>query len=127
MAVHDEPRAPLESATAVVLCENALLGEGLAARLRDIGVAAVVVTSPNNETVAAALQVHPDVVIAELCDERRVQVSALAPQPRVVDIASVVGRGCPESADLVRFDAIWAALCDESAHKAPAAPTKAAR
>lgn len=105
---HEDP--PRRAASVVVLCEHALLGEGLAARLTDIGFLARVVLRFDVAAVATALATLPDVVIAEGTQGCREQVAALTPRSRIVDIGNVVGRGYPTAEDRVSFETILGAL-----------------
>lgn len=110
MSQQAEARPDAAGARAVVVCEHVLLGEGLAARLRDSGVSATVVAHADADLVTQALARHPEVVITECSAACRAKVRTLCPDATVIDIGNVIGRGCPDAADLVRFDAIWAAL-----------------
>lgn len=97
----------------LVIYVHGLLGEGIAAHLRDHGFHAVVVDCRDLPAVAGALAQRPSVVIAETTtSECHDVIKSISPGSRVVDVSQVIGRGCPQAASVVRFDAILDALAD---------------
>ena len=112
----------------VILYEHALLGEGIAKYLRSQGgVMATLVSVHDLEAVTSALALGPAVVIFELSDPLRLDVTTLAPQAVLIDVSTVVTRGLavtPDAAGLERtLQAVLhrADTCDGTA----AAPHKA--
>lgn len=96
----------------LIVFSHDLLGEGLAARLRGLGVRATAVRSGDVRRSSAALRRHPDVIVTETSDEECLErVRRLSPDSRVVDVSDAVGPGYP--LHTVRFDVILEALEDE--------------
>lgn len=84
---------------------------GVAARLRDRGVATTVLARPDGATMSGELAKYPSVIIAEWATpECPALVGQLSPTSRIVDVGNVIGRGFSDSADLVHFSAISDAL-----------------
>ena len=97
--------------SALVIYEHGLLGEGLAARLRDRGVATTVVERCDPDAVAGALAERPTVVIAEhATPECERLMRGLSPDSRIIDVSLVIGRGCQSNSEMVHFEAILNAL-----------------
>ena len=97
--------------TVLVIFSHDLLGQGLAARLEGLGVAASAVRSSDAGAARQALSSHPDVVVVETTDRKCLAgIRRLSPLSRVVDISDSVGPGYPEHA--LRFDVILDALAD---------------
>jgi hypothetical protein len=106
-----EPRV-----TAVVISANPLLGEGLAAQLRAVAVETTAIVGPDAAALHAALALQPDVVVVEGdCDTWWEECSAACPHARMVDIGTVVARGCPVDAETVAFEVILDALSEARA------------
>lgn len=96
----------------LIVFSHDLLGEGLAARLRGMGIRATAVRSGEVEASSEALRGHPDVVVVETMDEECLErVCRLSPDSRVIDVSDAVGPGYPLHA--MRFDVILEALGDE--------------
>lgn len=97
---------------AVILYEHALLGEGLATYLRaELGVEVVLAPVGDTETVLAALDLAPQVVIFERCQRLFGPVLAeLAPEAVLVDVSAVVGRGPVLPQDVTGFESILRAV-----------------
>lgn len=111
MSLDGERHGPPVSVLVVYV--HGLLGEGIAAYLRDRGFHAVVVDCRDLPAVAGALAQRPSVVIAETTTaECHHVINSISPSSRVVDVSQVIGRGCPEAASVVGFDAILDALAD---------------
>lgn len=101
----------IRGASAVVIYEHGLLGEGLGARLRDRGIATVVVPPREPGALVTALRACPTVVIAErTTPECQALIRSLSPGSRVIDVGKVVGRGCQDSSEMVHFEVILDAL-----------------
>lgn len=95
----------------IVIYEHGLLGEGIAALLRDDGFEASIFDRCELAAIAVALTAHPAVVIAEqTTPECGRLIAEVSPGSRVVDVSKVIGRGCQEPSDIVDFGAILAAL-----------------
>ncbi len=98
-----------QETSVLVIFEHELLGEGLAARLAGMGVHTVVAKSCESDTMEAALEAHPDVVVVECHNEGCLdRVRRLSPNSRIVDATASVGRGYPTEA--MRFEVILEAL-----------------
>lgn len=97
--------------TVLVVYSHDLLGQGLAAELRGLGVRAAAVRSSDARAASRALRRHPDVVVVETTDEACLaRVARLSPVSRVVDVTTAVGLGYPLHA--LQFDVILDALAD---------------
>jgi len=90
----------------VILYEHALLGEGIAKYLRSHGgVTATLASVHDLGAVTSALAFGPAVVIFELSDPLRLDVTTLAPRAVLIDVSTVVTRGLavtPDAAGLER-------------------------
>jgi hypothetical protein len=103
--------ASLPQESALIIYEHGLLGEGIAARLRDRGVPTVVVERCDAIAVASALAARPTVVIAERTTlECERLINSLSPDSRIIDVSLVIGRGCQSASEMVHFEAILSAL-----------------
>lgn len=108
-----------QQATVLVIFQHELLGEGLAARLRSLGTAAATVRADNPDTLAAALECAPDLIVVESTNpECLARIARLSPGSRIVDVTASIGRGCPTEA--MRFDVILDALRPDPPMQAPA-------
>ncbi|WP_347350780.1 hypothetical protein [Intrasporangium sp.] len=93
----------------LVVFRHALLGEGLAARLKALGIEVTSAEVQDSPTLVTALQDHPDVVVVECADDGCLErVARLSPESRVVDVSASVTRGY--TGDTVGFEAILSAL-----------------
>ncbi len=98
-----------KQAAVLVIFQHDLLGEGVAARLRAVDVAATAVRSCDFAAMAAALAAGPDVIVVESTDTACLAyIRQVRPQAHIVDATTSVGRGCP--AEAVQFEAILEAL-----------------
>ncbi len=106
----------------LVVYQHELLGEGLAARLRALGVDTTTAGSHDLRAVIRALRRRPDVVVLETTDEQCLaRVSRLSPTSRLVDVRTAVGRGYP--AEAMRFEVILEALRPDAPQGASASRT----
>ena len=96
----------------VILCEHALLGEGIATRLRaQLGVEVRVVSASDLRAVTSALALGPGVVIFELTEPlEQVDLATLAPQAVLIDVSTVVTRGAALSPDAAGLEKILQAV-----------------
>lgn len=93
----------------LLIFEHDLLGEGLAARLAAMGVDTLMAKSGDEDSIVAALETHPHVVVVECHREGCIaRIRSLSSTSRVVDATGSVGRGYPSEA--IRFDIILDAL-----------------
>lgn len=98
-----------KQASVLVIFQHDLLGEGVAARLRAMGIPATAVRSCDTAALAAALTEEPDVVVIESTDTACLDhIRQLGPKVHVLDVTTSVSRGCPTEA--VQFEAILEAL-----------------
>ena len=105
------PAAGTPCLRALVVQSYTLLGEGIADLLRQRGVTVEVVSSSDAQGVESALTASPCLVILDRADPAiAALVVARVPAAQIVDVSCVVGRGYPEAADLMRFEAIMDAL-----------------
>lgn len=93
----------------LVIFEHELLGEGLAARLRTMGIRTLTVKSGDSDAIEGALVTHPELIVVECHNEGCLdRIQHLSPTSRVVDATTAVGRGYPTEA--MRFEVILEAL-----------------
>ena len=97
---------------AVILYEHALLGEGIATRLRaEVGVNVVLACMRDSGAVLTALGLIPRVVVFERCGQpAELALAELAPQAELIDISTVVGRGPVSPNEVTGFERILRAL-----------------
>jgi len=100
----------------LILCEHALLGEGIARYvLAQIGVEAMVAPAHDIEAVTSALATDPAVVIFELSEPlHQVDLSTLAPAAVLIDVSMVMTRGSTERPAASGLERILQAVRDTS-------------
>lgn len=106
-----DPNTGTPCLRALVVQSYTLLGEGIADLLRQRGVSVEVVHASDAAAVESALATDPCLVILDRADAAiTALVVSRVPAAQVVDVSCVIGRGYPEAADLMRFEAILDAL-----------------
>lgn len=92
---------------ALVVQAYPLLGEGIAAQLRQRGMYVRVVGAGSATRIVVALKKQPCLVVLDRPDATiSALVTSLAPDARLVDVSAALERGFPDPTQLLRFGAI---------------------